>query len=398
MSFSKQTVRDIAAQIKGQTVLVRADYNVSLKNGQVMDDLRIRANLPTLEFLRQAGAAKIVVISHLGRPKGQRQAELSLAPVAEELRKLLPATYTVHFVDEVYGEKVSAAVRDLPEGGILLLENLRFWPEEEQNDLEFARKIVGATGAKWFVQDGFAVIHRAHASTSAITELLPAVAGLLVEQEVGTLEKVLDDPERPLAVVIGGAKVEDKQPLIDKFADLADAVVVGGKISADGYQSDNPKVKVADEDFDEDTAEDTDVKSESELDQYDSYWSIEKKTINGKTTYGATVKTNEGIVNKTDLTEDQYRNLIKSLHDVNASDALKSMLPSNDDKKKAIEQTDKKAKDIANTATDAYDEFLKKLGVSESGSFWSDFDKIVDSVFGNKTDDFKDKSRNYWRY
>lgn len=152
------------------------------------------------------------------------------------------------------------------------------------------------------------------------------------------------------------------------------------------------------EDFDEDTAEDTDVKSESELDQYDSYWSIEKKTINGKTTYGATVKTNEGIVNKTDLTEDQYRNLIKSLHDVNASDALKSMLPSNDDKKKAIEQTDKKAKDIANTATDAYDEFLKKLGVSESGSFWSDFDKIVDSVFGNKTDDFKDKSRNYWRY
>ena len=253
MSFSKQTVRDVVAQIKGQTVLVRADYNVSLKDGQVMDDLRIRANLPTLEFLRQAGAAKIVVISHLGRPKGQRQAELSLAPVAEELKKLLPATYTVRFVDEVYGEKVSAAVRDLPEGGILLLENLRFWPEEEQNDLEFARKIVGATGAKWFVQDGFAVIHRAHASTSAVTELLPAVAGLLVEQEVGTLEKVLDGPERPLAVVIGGAKVEDKQPLIDKFADLADVVVVGGKISADGYQSDNPKVKVADEDFDEDS-------------------------------------------------------------------------------------------------------------------------------------------------
>lgn len=137
---------------------------------------------------------------------------------------------------------------------------------------------------------------------------------------------------------------------------------------------------------------------ESDLDQYDSYWSIEKKTINGKTTYGATVKTNEGVVNKTDLTEDQYRNLIKSLHDVNASDAMKSMLPSDEDKAKAIEQADKKAKDIANTATDAYDEFLKKLGVSESGSFWSDFDKIVDSVFGNKTDNFKDKSRNYWRY
>lgn len=150
--------------------------------------------------------------------------------------------------------------------------------------------------------------------------------------------------------------------------------------------------------YNEEFDDDSDEPCESDLDQYDSYWSIEKKTINGKTTYGATVKTNEGIVNKTDLTEDQYRDLIKSLNNVNASDALKSMLPSNDDKKKAIGQADKKAKDIANTATDEYDEFLKKLGVSESGSFWSDFDKLVDSVFGNKTDDFKDKSRNYWRY
>ena len=252
MSFDRLTIRDVADQLKDQIVLVRADYNVSLKDGQVMDDLRIRANLPTLEFLRQAGVAKIVVISHLGRPKGQRQADLSLAPVAEELKKLLPATIPVQFVDEVYGEKVTAAVRDLPAGGILLLENLRFWPEEEQNDLEFARKIVEATGAKWFVQDGFAVIHRAHASTSAITQLLPAVAGLLVEQEVSTLEGVLDAPERPLAVVIGGAKVSDKQPLIDKFAELADVVIVGGKIAADGYHSDNPKVQVADADFDED--------------------------------------------------------------------------------------------------------------------------------------------------
>ena len=252
MAFDKLTVRDVAAQLKDQVVLVRADYNVSLQNGQVMDDLRLRASLPTLEFLRQAGAAKIIVMSHLGRPKGQRQADLSLAPVAAELKKLLPATYAVNFVDEVYGEKVSAAVRDLPTGGILLLENLRFWPEEEANDVAFAQKIVAATGATWFVQDGFAVIHRAHASTSAVAQLLPAVAGLLVEQEVSTLEKVLVNPERPLAVVIGGAKVEDKQPLIDKFADLADTVVVGGKIAADGYRSDNPKVKVADEDFDED--------------------------------------------------------------------------------------------------------------------------------------------------
>lgn len=150
--------------------------------------------------------------------------------------------------------------------------------------------------------------------------------------------------------------------------------------------------------YSEEFDDESDEPCESDLDQYDSYWSIEKKTINGKTTYGATVKTNEGMVSKTDLTEDQYRDLIKSLHDVNASDALKSMLPTDEDKKKAIEQADKKAKDIANTATDAYDEFLKQLGVSESGSFWSDFDKIVDSVFGNKSDNFKDKSRNYWRY
>ena len=131
MAFDKLTVRDVAAQLTDQVVLVRADYNVSLQNGQVMDDLRLRASLPTLEFLRQAGVAKIIVMSHLGRPKGQRQADLSLAPVAAELKKLLPATYAVNFVDEVYGEKVSAAVRDLPTGGILLLENLRFWPEEE---------------------------------------------------------------------------------------------------------------------------------------------------------------------------------------------------------------------------------------------------------------------------
>lgn len=159
--------------------------------------------------------------------------------------------------------------------------------------------------------------------------------------------------------------------------------------------------------YNEEFDDESDEPCESDLDQYDSYWSIEKKTINGKTTYGATVKTNEGVVNKTDLTEDQYRDLIKSLHDVNASEALKSMLPS-DDKKKAIEQADKKskdkkAKDIANTETDEYDEFLKKIGVSESGvsgsdSFWSDFDKLIDSVFGDKSDNFKDKSRNYWRY
>lgn len=256
MSLKKLTVRDVENQIKDAVVLVRADYNVALKNGEVVDDLRIRADLPTLRFLQTAGAAKIVVISHLGRPEGEANPELSLKPVAERLQELMPTAH-VEFCDAVPGsanfaEAVATDLKQLPQGGILLLENLRFSPDEEANSPALAQQIVAATGAQLFVQDGFAVIHRAHASTDAIAREIPAVAGLLVEQEVATLEKVLENPDRPLAVVIGGAKVADKQPLIDQFADLADVVIVGGKIAADGYQSDNPKVKVADEDFDVD--------------------------------------------------------------------------------------------------------------------------------------------------
>lgn len=232
--FSKVSINDV--KLRGQTVLVRVDYNVPMKDGKVTDDLRIRASFPTLDLLAKKGARRIVLISHLGRPEGKKVPELSLKPVADKLKELLPEK-KVFFVSDVSGPDVEEAVESLPVGGILLLENLRFFPGEEKNSPEFAKEIVDATHADLFVQDGFAVVHRAHASTEAITKELPSVAGLLLEKEVTNLTKISEAPAHPFVVIIGGAKVEDKQPLIDKFAPLADQIVVGGKIAADGYQT-----------------------------------------------------------------------------------------------------------------------------------------------------------------
>lgn len=267
--FHKKTIKDV--DVKGLTVLVRTDYNVPLvpaevapagdfeagllgegERERIASDLRIRASLPTIQYLLEKKASKIILISHLGRPQGKRDESLSLRPIAEKLAELLPGT-TVNFVDDVSGPEVEMSVEDLPEGGILLLENLRFSADEEGNSESFAQEIIDSTHAELFVQDGFAVIHRAHASTDAITKLLPSVAGLLLEKEVTTLSQVVEHPDRPLVVVIGGAKVEDKQPLIDKFLSVADTIYVGGKIAADGYTSDDPKIIVA-ADFDEDGA------------------------------------------------------------------------------------------------------------------------------------------------
>lgn len=250
--FEKKTVRDV--DVKGQVVLMRVDYNVpleTLEDGttQVASDLRIRASLPTIEYLRENGAEKIVLISHLGRPKG-REKELSLKSVAEALANLLEGT-PVEFVDDVSGPEVETAAESLPKGGILLLENLRFWSGEKANNEEFIREIVDSVGATLFVQEGFGATHRAHASTDAVTKVLPAVAGLLVEKEVKLLKKATHDPEQPFIVIVGGAKVEDKQPMIEKFLPIADKILVGGKIAADGYKSDDTKIYVA-EDFDED--------------------------------------------------------------------------------------------------------------------------------------------------
>ena len=239
-----KTIQDV--KIKNQVVLVRVDYNVPMKDGEIVDDLRIRASLPTLNYLRENGAKKIILISHLGRPEG-KDASLSLKPVANALSKMLP---DVSFVADVSGPDVEDAVSKLKKGGILLLENLRFYAGEEKNSDDFIREIIESVGAEVYVQDGFAVVHRAHASTDAVANYLPVYAGLLVEKEVKNLKKVIENPVRPLVLVIGGAKVDDKKPLIQKFEKIADQIVVGGKIAADGYQS-SEKVYVA-EDFDTD--------------------------------------------------------------------------------------------------------------------------------------------------
>ena len=239
-----KTIKDIS--VANKIILVRTDYNIPLDGQTITDDLRIKASLPTIQYLLTNGAAKIILISHLGRPDGQPDPALSLAPVADRLRQLLPNT-PIEFVPAITGDTVSAAVDALPTGGILLLENLRFSPDEEANSKDFAKAIATSTHAELFVQDGFAVVHRAHASTDSITHILPSVAGLLLEEEITKLAQISQNPTHPFLVIIGGAKVDDKQLMIDKFLPIADHVVVGGKIAADGFVNSDPKVFVADD-------------------------------------------------------------------------------------------------------------------------------------------------------
>ena len=240
-----RTIKDL--NIKDKNILVRVDYNVPIKDGKVESDLRIRASLPTINYLLENKAGKIILISHLGRPEGKENQEFSLAPVVKELEKLLPGQKIGFYNLPKTDEKI-----EIPKDTkIVLLENLRFNSGEEANDKDFIKNIIDSVNADAFVQDGFAVVHRAHASTDAIKNFLPVFAGLLLEKEVSNLKKAMENPEHPVVLIIGGAKVEDKQPLIDKFANIADYILVGGKIAADGYKSDNPKIIVAN-DFDED--------------------------------------------------------------------------------------------------------------------------------------------------
>ncbi len=218
-----------------------------MENGAVRSDFRLRAEMPTLEYLRENGAAKIIILSHLGRPKGPEE-ELSLRSVAERLNELVGK---VKFVEALCGDKVKAAVAKMKTGGVLVLENLRFDDREEANDAELMQEIIRDTGAEIYIQDGFSVTHRAHASVVAVKKIMPVCEGLLLEHEIDNLSSVMKAPERPFVFVIGGAKVEDKAPLIEKFARIADTVVVAGKIAADGYKTDKGNVYVA-EDFDED--------------------------------------------------------------------------------------------------------------------------------------------------
>jgi phosphoglycerate kinase len=225
MTFKKQTIRDI--DLKGKQVLVRADYNVPLRaDGQIADDYRIRQSLPTLQYLIKQGC-KIVICSHMGRPNGKRDKHLSLRPVARHLARLLDQS--VAFTDDCIGPVAEKAANELKAGQVLLLENLRFHPEEEANNVVFAKAL--ARLGTVFVQDGFGVVHRAHASTEGITHDLPSVAGLLLEKEVTTLEQVVTDPKRPLMAIIGGAKIADKLEVLERFIDIADFVAIGGAMA-----------------------------------------------------------------------------------------------------------------------------------------------------------------------
>lgn len=242
-----KTIEEVS--VKNKTVLIRTDYNVPIEDKKIVNDLRIRASIETLNLLREKGAKKIIVISHLGRPEGVRNKDLSLKIVADRLNKLIGG---VNFIDDVSGPDVEKVVKTLKNGEILILENLRFYPGETKNSSDFIREIIDSTGAEIFVQDGFAVTHRAHASVAAVANHLPVYAGLLLKKEVENLTSAINKPEKPVVLVVGGSKVEDKKPLISNFIKLADHIIVGGKIAAEGYEAESEKVYVA-EDFDEDS-------------------------------------------------------------------------------------------------------------------------------------------------
>jgi len=222
--FRKQTIKDI--DLNQKVILLRADYNVPLKDDQISDDYRIKASLPTLKYLIDHHA-KVIICSHLGRPNGKKDSQFSLFPVAKRLQELLGQN--IEFVADCLGEEVQKAVERLDFGQVLLLENLRFYPQEEENNSEFAEQL--ASLADIFVQDGFGVVHRAHASTEAITHYLPSYAGLLLEKEVETIENVMNNPRKPLMAVIGGAKIADKIDILHRFIEIADYIAIGGAMA-----------------------------------------------------------------------------------------------------------------------------------------------------------------------
>jgi phosphoglycerate kinase len=221
VSFSKASVRD--AEVSGHRALVRVDFNVPLEDGRVADDMRVRAALPTIELLRERGAA-MVLASHLGRPGGKFDPALSMRPVAERLGELLGAE--VKLAPGVIEGDVDLLAGALGPGDMLLLENTRFEPGETENDPKLAEAL--AQLADVYVNDAFGAAHRAHASTEGVAHHLPGYAGLLLEREVKELSAVVDSPRRPLVVVLGGAKVSDKVGVIDRFLEIADRILIGG--------------------------------------------------------------------------------------------------------------------------------------------------------------------------
>lgn len=221
MSFQKKTIRD--AEVQGKRVLVRVDFNVPLDDGRVTDDTRINAALPTIELLRERRAA-LILVSHLGRPKGKVDSSLSMRPVGERLAELLGSE--VRQAPAVVGEEVEAMAAELGPGDVLLLENVRFEPGETENDPELARAL--ARLGDVYANDAFGAAHRAHGSTEGVAHRLPAYAGLLLEREVTELTRVVESPSHPLVVVLGGSKVSDKVGVIERFLEVADRILIGG--------------------------------------------------------------------------------------------------------------------------------------------------------------------------
>lgn len=216
-----KTVKDM--DLAGKTVLVRVDFNCPLQDGKVSDDNRIQAALPTIEYLVKQNA-KLVLMSHLGRPKGEVNPELSLAPVAKRLGEILGRD--IQMAKDCIGDEVKAQVANLNGGDILVLENLRFHKAEKKDDEAFAQQL--ASLADVYINDAFGAAHRAHASTHAVAKILPAAAGLLMERELVELGKLLDEPKRPFVAILGGAKVTDKIGVLKNLSKLADHILIGG--------------------------------------------------------------------------------------------------------------------------------------------------------------------------
>lgn len=222
--MNKKSIRDV--DLKGKRVFCRVDFNVPMKEGKITDETRIRAALPTIQYLVEQGA-KVILASHLGRPKGQVVEEMRLTPVAARLGELLGKD--VKKADEAFGPVAQEMVAAMNEGDVLVLENVRFYAGEEKNDAELAKEF--AALADIFVNDAFGAAHRAHASTAGIADYLPAVSGLLMEKELDVLGKALSNPERPFTAIIGGAKVKDKIGVIRHLLDKVDNLIIGGGLA-----------------------------------------------------------------------------------------------------------------------------------------------------------------------
>ncbi len=228
----KKTVKDI--EVKGKKVLVRCDFNVPMQDGKITDDVRIRAALPTIEYLKENGA-QLILMSHMGRPKGEPKKEFTLAPVAQRLAELLGCEVKFAQSDVVVDDSVKAIVSEMTDGDIVLLENTRYRKEETNNEEPFTGQL--ASLGEIFVNDAFGTAHRAHCSTAGLAAYMPAVSGFLIEKELKFLGDAVEDPARPFLAIMGGSKVSDKIKVIDNLLDKVDALIIGGGMAYTFYKA-----------------------------------------------------------------------------------------------------------------------------------------------------------------